>query len=136
MVEEFVKVASHERKNNPLMSQLAFSYFLPFSFLLWTSHQASIFLAHCLFCFLFLCSYLLFYVDVTVVNTTELHGQSVVKHLIAVWICSMCWSSSGNTLYGLSRNFFWCSWLDEFLVCMPSVCQCNVPQNWTSLPLL
>ena len=89
-----------------------------FSFLLQTLLQANICLAHCFFVSVF-CSYVLFYVaDVNTAWCVELYGQPIVTHLIAVWICSLCWSTSGNRLWTTHATFsgapdwicFWYVW--------------------------
>ena len=78
MLEDFIKAASW-----PFSSS--------FSFIVSVVNLAPSKYLSCSLLFFVFCSYFLFYVAVVhIASCVELHGQPVVTHLIAVWICSLC----------------------------------------------
>ena len=92
----------------------------PFFFLFcWEPCSQQIFVLLIAFLFLFFCSYLFFYIaDFNTAWCAELHGQPVVTLLIAVWICSLCWSSSGNRLWTTCATLSGvCDWICFRYVC-------------------
>jgi len=92
MVEDFIKPACWP--------------FLLFLFFLCGIFSKKIFLLLIALLLLFFNSYLLFYV--TVLHNAwcvESHGQPVVAHVIALWICSLYWSSCNNQFWTTPATF-------------------------------